>query len=50
VWTRGSFWDDEPADGDVKLRLYLPENVGGEVRGVGTRAKGRVKAGKTFGE
>ena len=33
VWTRGSFWDDEPADGDVKLRLYLPENVGGEVRG-----------------
>jgi hypothetical protein len=35
VWTRGSFWDDEPADGDVKLRLYLPENVGGEVRGGG---------------
>jgi hypothetical protein len=45
VWTRGSFWDDEPADGDVKLRLYLPENVGGEVRGGGDAGEGAGEGG-----
>ena len=45
VWTRGSFWDDEPADGDVKLRLYLPEKVGGEVRGGGDAGEGAGEGG-----
>jgi hypothetical protein len=45
VWTRGSFWDDEPADGDVKLRLYLPENVGGEVRGGGDAGEAAGEGG-----
>ena len=44
VWTRGSFWDDEPAMGMSSCGCTFRRMSAGRLGGVGTRAKGRVKA------